>query len=154
MDGIKSLAIGVCTTLIAFGVISLLVPEGSLNKPIKSLLSVALIAVIVGSVSGLKVDFDSIQINKQTVSETTENLIETVTMQEIAVTESTVQQYIDGELNKNGITDAEITVLADISDKGDIYITEVNVVCEKGQSEKCQSIMNNLNINAKISERE
>ncbi len=154
MEGIKSLAVGVCAALIVFGVISLLVPEGSLNKTLRSLLSVALIAVIMGGVSDFKIDFQSLDAAvNQTASDKAEKLKETVMMQEIGVTEKALEQYIFDKFNKNGITDAEISVCADISDKGDIYITEVNIVCEKGQSEICQNIINPLNIKAQITER-
>lgn len=154
MEGIKSLAVGICTSLIVFGVISLLTPEGSLNKTLKSLLSVALIAIIIGGISGVEVEFDKTEINQPTVSENFEQLKETVISQEISVTESALEQYILDELHKNGMNDTEIEALADISDKGDIYITEVNIVCEKGYSEICASVMKRLNIKAEITERE
>ncbi len=155
MDGIKSLAVGVCTSLIVFGAISLLVPEGSLNKTLRSLLSVALIAVIIGGVSGVEVEFESVSnSNQQTVSDNSEQLKETVLMEEIGVTEAALEQYIFDELNKNGVSNAEIKVTADISDKGDIYITEVSIICEKGQTEICQSVISPMNIMAQITERE
>ena len=155
MESIKSLAVGVCTSLIVFGVISLLVPQGSLNKTLRSLLSVALIAVIIGGVSGVEVEFESFSnTNKQMVSKNSEQLKETVLMQETGVTEATLEQYILDELDKRGVSNAEIKVTTDISDKGDIYITEVSIICEKGESEICQSVIKPLNISADITERE
>lgn len=154
MENIKSLAVGVCTAMIVLGAISLLIPEGSLYKSLQSLLSAALIAVIITGASGVKVEFGSLTIEEQTVSEKSEQLKETVTMQEMAVSESALEQYILDELNKNGITDAEISVTADISDKGDIYINKVDIVCEKGQSKICEAVLNSLNIKAQITERE
>lgn len=154
MEGIKSLAVGVCTALIVFGAVSVLIPEGSLNKPLKSLLSVALIAVIMAGISGVEVEFDSLTTDEQTVSEFSEQLKETVIKQEMAVSESALEQYIFDELNKNGITCAEISVTADISDKGDIYINKVDIVCQKGQSKMCEAVLNSLNIKAQITERE
>ena len=154
MEGIKSLAVGVCTSMIVFGTISLLIPEGSLNKTLKSLLSVALIAVVIGGVSGVDIELESVEFGENTVSDSSEQLKETVVMQELSVTKTAFEQYISDELEKNGVLNAEITVNADISDKGDIYITEVNIVCEKGQFEICQGVVKPLNINTKITERE
>lgn len=67
--------------------------------------------------------------------------------------ESAVKRVISEQLGASGVSNAEISVITDIDANGDIYISELNIECERGELEKCREALNALSLKGEVTEK-
>lgn len=155
METVRTAVTSVCVSLIFFGVVMLLLPEGVMHKSYKSFVSVAIIAALVSSFGSVSLSAEDIDPKTDiNIASQSSQLAEKVTQQESLAVESAVSQLISENLNLKGVTDAEIYVSTDISEDNNIYITEVTVVCDAEKLDICRSVLDTMSITADIRERE
>ncbi len=156
MEAVKTLAMHLCVSLIFFGVVLMLCPEGVMKKSFKTFISTAIIAVIVVSADGIasavkNIDLD---ITYKATQKYTEEMSQTVESMNINAVESSVKNLILQKLSSYDIQDLEILVSANISDDNSISITNVEIVCPKGYESACSRALNELGLEGSVTERE
>lgn len=148
METVKNLIASLCVVLIFSGVVMMLIPEGTMKKSVKTLISVIIISVIVSCVFGVSeavkgIDFSSKSID---LNETSSSFSKTVQNQSVKSIESAVKAVIIDEFEKNGIESAEVSVFADITEDNRIYIKRIEVVCDSEELSQCCIVMDKLSI--------
>ena len=155
METLRSVVASLCVSFVFFGVIMMLLPEGNIQKNAKTLVSVALVSIIVAVISGVSADVSDTDFNLE-MNFNSENAVwfeQSADELNIAVTQSTVEQLVYEKLSEKGIEFSEISVNADISEDNSISITEVEIVCPKGNGQKCQAVLNELGLKGTVTER-
>ncbi len=156
MDTIKTLVISLCVSFVFLGVTMLLVPEGTIKKSFKTLVSVIIISVITTVVFGVSEAVQKVELNTDIINleEISADFIETVNSQSVRSAQMSVKTVIDNALKQDNIKTAEVFVSANISDDYGIYINMVNVICDKSEIEECRKVLEKLSVDAQITERE
>ncbi len=154
MSTIKSAALTLSLTLCFLGVVMMLSPKGNINKSFKSFVSICIVAVLVLSVLGVSSGLSSLsfRLEGDEITDVNSGLQKTRLIQEKTATESAVKNLITEGLRQKGITDFIINVNSDISEDNSIYITDVIIKCQDGQSAKCYEVLNSLSIKGKVEE--
>lgn len=157
MEAIKNLIASLCVVLIFSGVAMMLIPEGTMKKSVKTLISVIIISVIVSCVFGVSeavkgMNFSSNNIN---LNETSSSISKTVQNQSVTSIESAVKAVIVEEFQKSDINSAEVLIFADITDDNRIYIKRIEVVCDSEERSQCRIVLDKLSIcnDVKVTER-
>ncbi len=141
MDDIKKWAL--CVTLCAFAgaVVYILAPKGVLEKPMRTVVSLFIIAAIFSPfLNGEGIDLnllstiDSIDTQQKT---DIEELIDEQVEKSVA---DVAKAEIEAVLKENNIKDGQISIITDISDDGSIIIKEAGVTV----GSKYKSIQNDL----------
>ena len=155
METIKQCVSSICVSMIFFGIIMLLVPEGSMQNSLKRLVSVAIICSVVVAFSGISIgSFDKIQEYDVSISEISQALNDNIIENSVNVTSQSVKSLLEDRFVALGLNDVKTAVLVDIADDKDIYIKEIRVYCSKSDVEKCQQIVSELGLTAFYYERE
>ena len=155
MDTLKTAVSSVSVLMIMLGVVMMLVPEGKMQKPLKTFVSVVVVFGIVtafGSVPSVTEGAD-FRLSKDSVAANTSLLNGTLTGQNISVAEAAVKSMIEERIVSAGVKNAEISVKADISKDNRIYITDVTVVCDSESMTVCHEVLAELSITANFQER-
>lgn len=157
METVKTLVTSLCTVLIFSGVAMMLIPEGTMKKSVKTLISVIIISVIVSCVFGVSeavkgMNFSSKNIN---LNEKNSAFSKTVQNQSVKSAESAVKAVIVEEFEKSDINSAEVFIFADITDDNRIYIKRIEVVCDNEELLQCRIVLDKLSIckDVKVTER-
>ncbi len=132
-----------------------LAPEGVMKKSFKSLIVVAVLAVIVSSVLGVGKSVKQWEVSsaERDFTEIGLELGKTVNDQSAANVAGSVEAIITEYLKKEGVNSAEVSVSVNISDDSRIYIKEVAIVCGSKDILKCREVVEKLSVDAVISER-
>lgn len=129
MDAIKNWAFSICCTGIICGIINILVPEGSVQKTFKTVLSTFFICSIISPVVtmdlGGTIDLSEFFSDKE------------ITYEEIYFTDNSAE-YIEAELyeatssflKKNDIKSKDILIKINISENGNIDINKFVITLE------------------------
>lgn len=156
METVRTAVTSLCVSMIFFGVVMMLVPEGTMHKSFKTFAAVAVISALITSLCGISSAVEELNFDfsdKATALQSSE-MAETVNEQNRVVAEKAVSDLITENLSAAGIKNAETSVLTDISDDGGIYITEVAVVCDSSDADTCRKVLDALSVSAEIRERE
>ncbi len=154
MEVFKNAVAAVSVTLVFFGLALNLMPEGTMKKPFKSFISVAVIAVLVVVLSSNSDALQNIDINDiDIVVSDNFAIVDTNEQTSLRVTEQTVRDIVLEKLNNNGVLDAQVSVSANISDESVISITETVVFCDPKDMPTCRKILNDLGLVGKVYER-
>lgn len=158
MGTVKTLIASLCVVLIFSGVAMMLIPEGTMKKSVKTLISVIIISVILSCVFGVSeavkgMNFSSKNIN---LNEMSSLISKTVQNQSVASAESAVKAVIVEEFEKNGIKSAQILTFADITEDNRIYIKRIEVICDSEELSQCRLVLDKLSVcdDVKVTERE
>lgn len=156
METVRTAVTSLCVSMIFFGVIMMLIPKGKMQKPFKTFASVAVVAALISSCCGFSsaVEEFELELSSESFESQSSELSETVNEQSVSAVESSMSDLISEYLGAAGIKNTEISVLADISETKGIYITNVTVVCDKGDADKCRQVLNEMSLTANITERE
>lgn len=156
MEAVRTAVTSLCVSMIFFGVIMMLLPKGKMQKTFKTFASVAIVSALISSCLGLSsaVEEFDLSISSEAVESQSSKLSETLNQQSVNAVESTMSDLISEGFKAAGINNTKISVSADISDGGGIYITNVTVVCDKVDKDKCQKVLNEMSVTAEIRERE
>ncbi len=157
METVKALIMSLCVVLIFSGVAMMLIPEGTMKKSVKILISIIIISVIVTTVFGVSeavkgMNFSSKNIN---LNETSSTFSKTVQNQSIENVESAVKAVIIEEFAKKGIKSAEVSIIANITEDNRIYITKVEILCNTDEVVLCRNVIDKLSVcdDVKVTER-
>lgn len=137
--------------LIFSGLVSALLPEGAVKKTVKLLLSTAVAVSVIWSFKGASVSFESFGTSGNTSVSGSLALVKE--RYECYAAESAVKRVISEQLGASGVSNAEISVITDIDANGDIYISELNIECERGELEKCREALNALSLKGEVTEK-
>lgn len=114
MSGISSFILAFCTVCVGVGGLSLIIPSGSFQKPVKYISCLVFLCVILGAVLGIgKIDFE-IEKGENTVTESN-------------TAEILAKQTFEEALRLSDIDFEKIEVFTDKSESGGIFITDVYV---------------------------
>ncbi|MBO5912223.1 MAG: hypothetical protein J6Q76_01990 [Clostridia bacterium] len=155
MEALRSVVASLCVSFVFFGVIMTLVPEGNMQKNIKTFVSVALVSVIVAVVSGVssRISDNRFDLEFELDSTDVNSIVRSADEINITVTEDTVERLIFESLTEKEIKFFEISVSADISEDKSISITEVEIICPEGNGQKCRAVLSELGIKGTVTER-
>ena len=116
MNALNSFITAVCAACVIIGAAYLICPDGSMQKPVKYVLSLVFIAVIISAVPIARVKFD-LNFNAYEYSEKTED--------ELLISGA---EYVYGSvLKKAGVNFNKITVCTDKTESGGISIIKIAV---------------------------
>lgn len=148
MEMIKTLVISLCVVLIFSGVAMMLIPEGTMKKSVKILISIIIISVIVTTVFGVSEAAKGIDffLKNTDINKTSTDFLETVQNQSVENVESAVKAVIVEEFAKNGIKSAEVSIIANITEDNRIYITKVAILCNTDEVVLCRKVMDKLSV--------
>ncbi|MBO5747140.1 MAG: hypothetical protein J6S13_08665 [Clostridia bacterium] len=155
MEAIKEMILALCVSMIIFGVIMMLTPKGNISKSLTVFLSIALVSMIVATISGIEVNtgefrFDLSSRDTEIISSKLENTISNLNT---STSETAVNILIKEKLSAIGIDNAEISTEVDISDDNSIRISKVHIVCDLEDGETCRREVEKLGIDFSITER-
>lgn len=154
MEIIKNVVISVSVTLVFLGVAIMLMPDGSMKIPFKSFVSVCLVSVLVLAFSSGTQAFNNIEFDDYLFDDSKQNeLVEGLNNTSLSVAEQTVEQIVVDSLKQKGVSDAQVSVLANISDEGIISITETVIYCSKSDIAVCKKVLDELGLLGKVCER-
>ncbi|MBQ8202669.1 MAG: hypothetical protein IJZ75_00110 [Clostridia bacterium] len=127
MEGISSFVLAFCVGCVVIGAIGLIVPSGSLQKPLKYISCLAFLCIVLGGVLSIRgIDFDMESGEQPTL--------------EHSSAETLARQTFAEALRLKNIEFDKIEVFTDKSDEGGIFITEV-VVYTKASYESVKEII-------------
>ncbi len=155
METVRSVVASLCVSFIFFGVIMMLVPSGTMQKNIKTFMSIAIVSVIVAVISGVSVNIrdTDLKFNSENCSEMAADLNSKINELNIETTENTVKQLIAERLTALGVNSFNLTVNADILNDTGISITEINIICDQGDGAVCKNVLTQLGLNGTVTER-
>lgn len=154
MDTVKSIVSSVSVTMIFFGIIVLLLPEGTMKKPILNFASVALIATVISCFTNVSFSADSIDkptFNSSLIESEFKNKTENLTLE---VAKDSLEKLIESNFLANGINNFDIYLKVDNYENNSIFISELIIYCSQKDSAKCEEIIKNLGLDANIIKRE
>ena len=155
MEALRSVVASLCVSFVFFGVIMMLTPSGTMQKNIKTFVSIAIVSVAVAVISGVSIGIGDFNINYPHDTEiNASELNSTVNELNVTATESAIRKLVAETLKQRSIKYHEIIVIADIFDDTSISITETEIVCPVGQGDACRSVLRELGLNGKVTERE
>lgn len=151
MDLLKNLVTVICAASLTYGAFIFLAPEGAMKKSIKLVVASAIIVSVLFSVKSFsEVDFE-LEFNNDE-STLNSSLNEAVAIGYCKEIEDSIEELVVQQLKVCGVTKCVVSVFTDISDTGDIYISNVQITCPKDNIDTAQRLMASLGISAKIIE--
>ena len=138
MNALNSFITAVCAACVIIGAAYLICPDGSMQKPVKYVLSLVFIAVIISAIPIARVKFD-LNFNAYEYSEKTEN--------ELLISGA---QYVYGSvLKKAGANFNKITVCTDKTESGGISIIKIAVSTNEPEY-KVKEALNAAGVNYEV----
>ena len=127
MDNIKMWILSICISSIVGGVFYIIVPDGSLGKTVKVVITVFLLSCVILPFSGNKIDFTVDDFDIDTNNKYSEILKNNITdkMKEI------ITENISSVLKKRKYDYRSIEINTDKNENSDIYIKEIIIVLPK-----------------------
>ena len=122
MSGLSAFLTTLCTSCVFIGAVHLICPDGTLEKPVKYVLSLVFIVTIISAAGFLKGGFNT-DITFNTAAEVSDEELKAASA-----------RYVYGQLLKSGeINFNEITVCTDKTEDGSIVISKVIIYsdCDK-----------------------
>ncbi|HHW45892.1 MAG TPA: hypothetical protein GXX17_03155 [Clostridiales bacterium] len=133
MSTLADIILSFCISLVAIGLISILIPAGSMEKPMKMLTGITMFALLITPFVKGDIGFDFLN---QTKNQTQE-IQKTSLKRALALSQSQMELAIKELLYKNGIQVDEIGVYMDISEDNSIIISQISISSNfKSQEEK------------------
>lgn len=155
MEALRSVVASLCVSFVFFGVILMLTPSGTMQKNIKTLVSVAIVSVAVAIISGVSVEISDFKFDRSHDTQiNASELNTTVNELNVTATENAIKKTVAEMLVQRSIKYHEIVVTADIFDDTSISIIETEIVCPIGQGDACEAVLRELGLNGKVTERE
>ncbi len=156
MSEIRSIILSMSVTLIFFGTVSVLIPEGGLQKAFGTFRAVAVIAAVAMSVLGVSTAVSEFKASELelNVSQSNAELESAVKNSNVAAAEAAVKLTVTEACRENGIFNAEIEVSANIDSDNCISIVKVKAVCDKADMPKAESVISGLGLPVEVSERQ
>lgn len=135
MNGLRELVTSFCLGAVAAGLISMLMPSGKMEKPMKLILGLFMTAIIITPIlsgGGLSFDFGSITANASPVKDSGE-LSAVIEQQELLLIENSVKEQINSCIGRTSypeysIDDIKITLDMDITEDSRISIEQVDIL--------------------------
>lgn len=149
MEAIKQVVSVVSVSLILYGVLTVVLPEGSMKNSFKYMVSIALLSSIVLTFKNADFNLET-DLNFVQSSEKPEQI--DVNSIEKEATESSITQYLSEQIQMLTDNPFSIEVLTDISDEGYISIREIIVFCNSEDAEKISELISRLGLKAVINE--
>lgn len=138
MNALNSFITAVCAACVIIGAAYLICPDGSMQKPVKYVLSLVFIAVIISAVPIARVKFD-LNFNAYEYSEKTED--------ELLISDA---KYVYGSvLKKAGVNFNKITVCTDKTESGGISIIKISVSTNEPEY-KVKEALNAAGVNYEV----
>lgn len=138
MNALNSFITAVCAACVIIGAAYLICPDGSMQKPVKYVLSLVFIAVIISAVPIACVKFD-LNFNAYEYSEKTED--------ELLISGA---EYVYGSvLKKAGVNFNKITVCTDKTESGGISIIKIAVSTNEPEY-KVKEALNAAGVNYEV----
>ncbi len=138
MNALNSFITAVCAACVIIGAAYLICPDGSMQKPVKYVLSLVFIAVIISSVPIARVKFD-LNFKAYEYSEKTED--------ELLISDA---EYVYGSvLKKAGVNFNKITVCTDKTESGGISIIKIAVSTNEPEY-KVKEALNAAGVNYEV----
>lgn len=138
MNALNSFITAVCAACVIIGAAYLICPDGSMQKPVKYVLSLVFIAVIISAVPIARVKFD-LNFNAYEYSEKTED--------ELLISGT---EYVYGSvLKKAGVNFNKITVCTDKTESGGISIIKIAVSTNEPEY-KVKEALNAAGVNYEV----
>ena len=138
MNALNSFITAVCAACVIIGAAYLICPDGSMQKPVKYVLSLVFIAVIISAVPIARVKFD-LNFNAYEYSEKTED--------ELLISGA---EYVYGSvLKKAGVNFNKITVCTDKTESGGISIIKIAVSTNEPEY-KVKEALNAAGVNYEV----
>ena len=149
MEAIKQVVSVVSVSLILYGVLMVVLSEGSMKNSFKYMVSIALLASIVLTFKNADFNLET-DLNFVQSSEKPEQI--DVNSIEKEATERSITQYLSEQIQMLTDNPFSIEVLTDISDEGYISIREIIVFCSSEDAEKISELISRLGLKAVINE--
>lgn len=138
MNALNSFITAVCAACVIIGAAYLICPDGSMQKPVKYVLSLVFIAVIISSVPIARVKFD-LNFKAYEYSEKTED--------ELLISDA---EYVYGSvLKKASVNFNKITVCTDKTESGGISIIKIAVSTNEPEY-KVKEALNAAGVNYEV----
>lgn len=138
MNALNSFITAVCAACVIIGAAYLICPDGSMQKPVKYVLSLVFIAVIISAVPIARVKFD-LNFNAYEYGEKTED--------ELLISGA---EYVYGSvLKKAGVNFNKITVCTDKTESGGISIIKIAVSTNEPEY-KVKEALNAAGVNYEV----
>lgn len=136
MEAIRNAVTVISVTSVLYGVLSMLLPYENMGKSFKYVVSLSLLTSVALSLQGINpntlFDFD---LSADTYDLSSE-FSQSVTDMELEATKVSVSNLIEQRIGAEDTENVQIDVSVDISEDNGIIITEVIIICEKGDAEK------------------
>lgn len=138
MSALADIILAFCISLVAIGLVSILVPSGSTEKPMKMLIAITMMAMLMAPFLKGDINWDF----------TTENLADNRSLEDTAVgraramAESQMELALSDLLNRNEIEVDEILVNMDICEDGSIFISQISISSDFTSGDEMQAVKN------------
>lgn len=138
MSALTDIILAFCISLVAIGLVSILVPSGSTEKPMKMLIAITMMAMLMAPFLKGDINWDF----------TTENLADNRSLEDTAVgraramAESQMELALSDLLNRNEIEVDEILVNMDICEDGSIFISQISISSDFTSGDEMQAVKN------------
>lgn len=153
MSALADLIFSFCISLVAIGLISILIPSGTMEKTMKMLTGIIMIALLLSPFAKGEINLDFLTENKGT----TRAIQQTSLDRAVAISQSQIELLLKDLLNKNGIEVDEIEVNMDISKDGSIIISQISISSNFTSREEIQEVKNiikkELGVDAEVTDR-
>ena len=151
MEALRSVVASLCVSFVFFGVILMLTPSGTMQKNIKTFVSIAIVSVAVAVISCVSIGIGDFNINYPHDTEiNTSELNSTVNELNVTATESAIRKLVAETLKQRSIKYHEIIVIADIFDDTSISIGEVLILCSAEDKKISENILKDLGLNGRV----
>lgn len=140
MEIVRNFAISICITIVATGIFSMLIPNGTMEKVVKFTVSLFfLLSIIIPFVTGLK-DFKVEYVSGEVLQENNKQLENNINENILNITKSKLEQSIVDILKKNDILVKKVFVDINIIDKSSIDISKIEIYIDSEQKDKQNQI--------------
>lgn len=135
MEVVRNFGISICITIVATGIFSILIPNGTMEKVVKFTVSLFfLLSLIIPFVNGLK-NFKINYISNDITTQSNKNLENNINQNIINITKSKLEQSIFDILKKNDILIKKVSVDINIIDKSSIDISKIEIYIDSQQKD-------------------
>ncbi len=153
MDSIKMVAASACVSIIFYGLVLMLVPQGVMSKSFKNFAGIAIVASIaISSVQAFSKNDIDLRLELPSFDDfsNVSSFSDTVQNQQRQEIERSVRQLIEQQLSIKNIKAQSIEVSTDISDNGLISITGVDIICDQTDFQNIKDTLSSLGLDINI----
>ena len=153
MDSIKMVAASACVSIIFYGLVLMLVPQGVMSKAFKNFAGIAIVASIaISSVQAFSKNDIDLRLELPSFDDfsNVSSFSDTVQNQQRQEIERSVRQLIEQQLSIKNIKAQSIEVSTDISDNGLISITVVDIICDQTDFQNIKDTLSSLGLDINI----